>query len=90
MPVRRTTLAPRRSDTARNGTARSGTARSGTVADAALDDALVRIRELTLRLWAVRAAHQPSRGLGRPRCGTCRARYPCPTLQAVGTQRPQR
>jgi hypothetical protein len=53
--------------------------------DRALDDALARVRELSLRLWAVREVHQPARGrLGRARCGTCGQTYPCATVQAAG------
>lgn len=52
--------------------------------DDALDDALARVRELSLRLWDVRAAHRPRRGLlGRDRCGTCGQAYPCATLRAL-------
>ena len=51
----------------------------------ALDDALERVRELSLRLWAVREAHPPVRGLlRRTRCGTCGEPFPCRTVQAAG------
>ena len=51
----------------------------------ALDDALDRVRELSLRLWAVREAHPPVRGLlRRTRCGTCGEPFPCRTVQAAG------
>lgn len=53
--------------------------------DTALEDALARVRELSIRLWAVREAHRPGRGLlGRTRCWTCGQPYPCPTLRAAG------
>lgn len=56
--------------------------------DPALDDALARVRELSLRLWAVREAHLPSRSLlGRTRCRTCAQPYPCPTVAAAGPPR---
>jgi hypothetical protein len=52
--------------------------------DRALDDALARVRELSLRLWAVREVHQPARGLlGRARCVACGQAYPCATVQAA-------
>ncbi|MDP9434993.1 MAG: hypothetical protein M3P93_07285 [Actinomycetota bacterium] len=51
----------------------------------ALDDALDRVRELSLRLWAVREAHPPVRGLlRRDRCGTCGEPFPCRTVLAAG------
>lgn len=54
-------------------------------ADPALEDALARVRELSIRLWAVREVHRPGRGLlGRTRCWTCAQPYPCPTLRAAG------
>ena len=50
-----------------------------------LDAAVARIRELSLRLWAVRAAHPGVhtrwRGL---RCATCGQAYPCATVRAAG------
>jgi hypothetical protein len=53
--------------------------------DPTLDVAVARVRELSLRLWAVRAAHQPAqtrwRGL---RCRTCDEPHPCGTLRAAG------
>ena len=53
--------------------------------DPALEDALARVRELSLRLWAVRLEHRPVRGLlGRARCATCGQPHPCPTSQAAG------
>ena len=52
--------------------------------DPALDAAVARIRELSLRLWAVRAAHPATgtrwRGL---RCATCGQPYPCATVRAT-------
>ncbi|MCW2605340.1 MAG: hypothetical protein JWO60_33 [Frankiales bacterium] len=58
-----------------------------TTTDPVLVDALDRVRELSLRLWAVRAAHGPVRSrLGRVRCGTCGQAFPCPTLRAAGPQ----
>lgn len=57
-----------------------------TVADAALDQALVRIGELSQRLWAVQAAHapEPGRGLRRQaRCRCCHAAFPCPTTRVA-------
>lgn len=51
--------------------------------DTALDDALDRVRELSLRLWAVRGVHRPRRSLLGVRCTSCRQAHPCPTLQAV-------
>ena len=56
---------------------------SAPVDDAALDDALERVRELSLRLWAVRGVHRPRRGLLGVRCSACRSAHPCVTLQAV-------
>jgi hypothetical protein len=61
-----------------------------TVADAALDQALVRIGELSQRLWAVQAAHapQPPRGLRRrPRCAGCHQQFPCPTAKVAAGAR---
>lgn len=55
-----------------------------TGADEALDEALARVRELSLRLWDVRAEHRLRRRLlGAPRCSTCGSAYPCSTLLAV-------
>ena len=52
--------------------------------DGALDEALDRVRELSLRLWAVRGVHRPRRAvLGGTRCSGCGQAYPCPTLRAV-------
>ncbi len=52
--------------------------------DPALTDAVDRVRELSLRLWAVRAAHAPApRLLGGERCSCCREPYPCRTVQAT-------
>ncbi|MCU1693048.1 MAG: hypothetical protein JWM64_2139 [Frankiales bacterium] len=49
-----------------------------------LADAVERVRELSLRLWAVRAAHTPvPRLLGGERCSCCREAYPCPTVRAT-------
>ena len=58
-------------------------AETPTLEDAALDDALERVRELSLRLWAVRAVHRPRRGLLGVRCTACCQPHPCVTLQAV-------
>jgi hypothetical protein len=56
----------------------------------ALSDAVDRVRELSVRLWAVRAAHAPVRGLlGRLRCGTCGEPHPC-TTQRVASGMPVR
>ncbi|MCW2777637.1 MAG: hypothetical protein JWN17_1362 [Frankiales bacterium] len=58
---------------------------SALLTDPSLDDALERVRELSLRLWAVRAAHRPvQRRLGGWRCSTCGEPHPCRTLQAAG------
>jgi len=56
-----------------------------------LSDAVDRVRELSVRLWAVRAAHAPVRGLlGRLRCGTCGQPHPCATLRvAAGLPAPR-
>jgi hypothetical protein len=55
-----------------------------TVADPALDEALDRVRELALRLWAVRGVHRPRRALlGGARCAGCGRPYPCATLRAA-------
>lgn len=52
------------------------------LADRALDEALLRIGELSGRLWAVRLAHRPvRRRLGRDRCAGCGAPSPCPTAR---------
>lgn len=78
-------MAVRRAAPARHGLAAPADVAADADVEAAFDDALARIRELTLRLWAVREAHRPVRGFRRAvRCGTCRARYPCPTLRALG------
>ncbi len=53
------------------------------VQDVALDDALERVRELSLRLWAVRGVHRPRRSLLGMRCSACHEPHPCLTLQAV-------
>ena len=59
--------------------------RAVTAAEQTLVDAVERVRELSLRLWAVRAAHPCVRGLlGRLRCGTCGGPHPCRTLLAAG------
>ena len=50
-----------------------------------LADAVDRVRELSLRLWAVRAAHPPRRGLLGTRCSTCGHAWPCPTVRATGS-----
>ncbi|MCW2620907.1 MAG: hypothetical protein JWL64_509 [Frankiales bacterium] len=61
-----------------------------TLADVALDEALVKIGELSHRLWAVRTAHRPGPGRlaclpGRPRvrCTGCGHPYPCETARAA-------
>lgn len=60
-----------------------------TLADVALDEALVKIGELSHRLWAVRTAHRPAAGRlglpGRPRvrCTGCGRAYPCETARAA-------
>lgn len=64
------------------------TATAGTSAtDQALDEALDRIRELSGRLWEVRARHHP-RPAGRLRrtrlCAECGHGMPCPTVRAAG------
>lgn len=51
---------------------------------ATLDAAVDRVRELSLRLWAVRDQHRPVRRLGRVRCTCCGQAYPCGTLLAAG------
>ncbi len=49
-----------------------------------LADALDRVRELSLRLWAVREAHPVGRDLlGRSRCRTCGHAWPCATVRAT-------
>lgn len=61
-----------------------------TVADAALDQALVRIGELTQRLWAVQDAHRPEEARGlrrRPRCRGCHHAFPCPTARVADGDR---
>lgn len=74
----------RRSDL-RSGPHRVPAGRSADDPDPALEDALARVRELSIRLWAVREAHRPGRGLlGRARCWTCGQPYPCATLRAAG------
>jgi hypothetical protein len=55
------------------------------LADPALDTAVARVRELSLRLWAVRAAHPPVRSRWRGlRCATCGVPHPCATVRATG------
>lgn len=55
---------------------------SGT-ADPAFDEALARIRELSVRLHAVLDLHDPRRTLlGARVCRCCSRRFPCPTVQA--------
>lgn len=50
-----------------------------------LDEAVDRVRELSMRLWAIREAHAPGRTrLGRLRCRTCGQPAPCDTLRAAG------
>lgn len=49
-----------------------------------LADAVDRVRELSVRLWAVREAHAPVKGLlGRLRCGTCGEAHPCRTSRVA-------
>jgi hypothetical protein len=51
-------------------------------ADPAFDEALARIRELSVRLHAVLDLHDPRRTLlGGRVCRCCSARFPCPTVQ---------
>ena len=52
--------------------------------DGVLELAVLRVRELSERLWAVRAAHPAVRRLGRTRCAGCGHAHPCPTLRAAG------
>lgn len=55
---------------------------------ASLEDAVARVRELSLRLWAIRDQHRPLRRRRGLRCAGCRQPYPCPTLLAAGVGRP--
>jgi len=67
-----------------------GSTGTETVADVALDQALVRISELTERLWAVQEAHRPGAtgSWGRPpRCRGCHRAFPCPTSQVAAGAR---
>ena len=68
-------------------TTTAGPVQVGAVQADVLDVALDRVRELSLRLWAVRAAHTPvpSRLRG-VRCGTCGQAFPCRTVLAAGPQ----
>ena len=51
--------------------------------DAAFDEALARIRELSVRLHAVLDLHDPRRTLlGARVCRCCSRRFPCPTVRA--------
>lgn len=63
--------------------ARSSLTVGPALGDEALDDALERVRELSLRLWAVRAVHRPRRSLLGVRCSCCGQPHPCVTLRAV-------
>ena len=50
--------------------------------DPAFDEALARIRELTVRLHAVVDLHDPRRTLLRGAvCRSCATRFPCATVQ---------
>jgi hypothetical protein len=52
-------------------------------ADPAFDEALARIRELSVRLHAVLDLHDPRRTLlGGRVCRCCSERFPCSTVQA--------
>jgi hypothetical protein len=86
-PVQTAHAQPAHAQTALVQTALVQTAFVQTVADVALDDALVRIRELSGRLWEVRRVHAPVpvRSLRGPRvrCAACGQACPCPTRQAV-------
>ena len=58
--------------------------RSAALDPSPLDDALDRVRELSLRLWAVREAHPVCRTLLRGlRCRTCGQAWPCATVRAT-------
>lgn len=51
--------------------------------DPAFDEALARIRELSVRLHAVLDLHDPRRTLlGARVCRCCSRPFPCPTVQA--------
>lgn len=51
-------------------------------ADAAFDEALARIRELSVRLHAVLDLHDPRRTLlGGRVCRCCSRAFPCPTVR---------
>ncbi len=54
-----------------------------TAADPAFDEALARIRELSVRLHAVLDLHDPRRTLlGSRVCRCCSRPFPCPTVRA--------
>ncbi len=56
----------------------------GAVPADVLADAVDRVRELSVRLWEVRATHAPVRGLlGRLRCRTCGEAHPCRTSRVA-------
>jgi hypothetical protein len=58
-------------------------ARRTDLADPAFDEALARIRELSVRLHAVLDLHDPRRTLlGGRVCRCCSRPFPCPTVQA--------
>ena len=58
--------------------------RGMTAAEQTLEDAVERVRELALRLWAVREAHPAHRTLlGGLRCRACGVAFPCPTVRAT-------
>lgn len=60
-------------------------ARPQLLVEDALDDAVARVRELSMRLWAVRATHRSQRSrLRGERCIACGQPYPCPTMVAAG------
>lgn len=51
-------------------------------ADPAFDEALARIRELSVRLHGVLDLHDPRRTLlGARVCRCCSQRFPCPTVR---------
>lgn len=58
-------------------------AREQVTADPAFDEALMRIRELSVRLHNVLDLHDPRRTLlGSRVCRDCSRPFPCPTVQA--------
>lgn len=61
--------------------------------EGAFDEAVDRITDLTLRLWAIRAAHRavvvkPLLRPARLTCTGCGRPAPCPTLRAADDPRP--